>query len=391
MLARATTPRGGAVAAAVLVFALAAVACVGTDDRQLQARATDDAGAVSSTPATSTPMTGPTTAAPSSTAGRGPLGSGSPVTLAFAGDASFEGLEAALAQRPGTLLSEIAPVLGAADVTVVNLEAALTAGGTPEPKTFTFRVPPAALDALAAAGVDAVTLANNHGMDYGRAGLEETLEIRDSAAVAVIGVGRDAQDAYSPYVTEVRGQRIGVIAANDVFDSNLVASWTATDDQPGIASAKVPHQERLVAAVRDLRDRVDTLAVYLHFGTERDTCPHDRQRELVGVLVDAGADIVVGSHAHRLQGLGYLGDRFVAYGLSNFVFRSPSAEGRRSGVLTITATGRRIDGFEWAPAVIRDLVPVPLQGTEAEAELAAMDGLRECAGLRATAAGEGTT
>src|SRR5690606_38850017 len=101
VLARATTPRGGAVAAAVLVFALAAVACVGTDGRQLQARATDDAGAVSSTPATSTPMTGPTTAAPSTTAGRGPLGSGSPVTLAFAGDASFEGLEAALAQRPG--------------------------------------------------------------------------------------------------------------------------------------------------------------------------------------------------------------------------------------------------------------------------------------------------
>src|SRR5690606_30707678 len=110
--------------------------------------------ATSSVPHGESPAASSTTAAPA--AERGPLGNGEPVTLAFAGDASFEGLEGALATDAGTLLGAIAPVLGAADVTVVNLEAALATGGTPEPKAFAFRVPPAALDALAAAGVDAV-------------------------------------------------------------------------------------------------------------------------------------------------------------------------------------------------------------------------------------------
>jgi poly-gamma-glutamate capsule biosynthesis protein CapA/YwtB (metallophosphatase superfamily) len=315
-----------------------------------------------------------------------PLGSGEPVTIAFAGDVSFEGLDGALRDDPGGLLSAIAPVLGAADISMVNLEAAVTEGGERAGKTFAFRVPPVALDALAAAGTDVVTMANNHGMDFGAAGLADSLRVREESQLAVIGIGADAADAYSPYLTEVRGQRVGIIAANDVFDSSVVSSWTATDEQPGIASAKEGHQDRLLEAVRALRTSVDTLAVYLHFGVEKDTCPTPRQVELVDLLVDAGADIVVGSHSHRLQGLGYRGDRFVAYGLSNFVFKAPSEPGRRSGVVTVTATGRRIDGFDWAPAVIQGLVPVPLQGHAADAARADMDGLRGCAGLSETPA-----
>lgn len=321
------------------------------------------------------------TDAPTTT--RPPEGSGQAVTLAFAGDASFEGLEAGLASDPRGLLSAIAPVLGAADVSMVNLEAALGTGGRREAKTFAFQVPEAALTALGAAGTDVVSMANNHGMDYGRSGLESSLQVRARSEVAVIGIGSDAEDAYRPYVTEVRGQRIGIIAANDVFDSNLVGSWTATDEQGGIASAEEAHQDRLAAEVAELRPQVDTLAVYLHYGTEKETCPNARQRELVDLLVDAGADIVVGSHAHRLQGLGYHGDRFVAYGLSNFVFRSPSDAGRASGVLTVTATGRRIDGYEWSPARITASVPAPLTGDAAQAARVQMDELRACADLTA--------
>ena len=328
---------------------------------------------------TTSPGPSSTDAAPTTT--RGPEGSGEPVTLAFAGDASFEDLEGGLAFDPEGLLSAIAPVLGAADVSMVNLEAALGSGGERAAKTFAFQVPESALVALGAAGTDVVSMANNHGMDYGRSGLGSSLEIRARSRVAVIGIGSDAEDAYRPYVTEVRGQRIGIIAANDVFDSNLVGSRTATDDQGGIASAEESHQDRLAAEVAELRPQVDTLAVYLHYGTEKETCPNARQRELVDLLVGAGADIVVGSHAHRLQGLGYLGDRFVAYGLSNFVFRSPSDAGRATGVLTVTATGRRIDGFEWSPGRITASVPAPLTGDEAQAAQAQMDQLRACAGL----------
>lgn len=360
--------------------------CSGSEIAEAEPSPPDRRTPESTAPGSSTPRSTTTTEAPTTTI-RGPLGSGSPVTIAFGGDASFQGLDAALARDPGGLLGAIAPLLGAADIAIVNLEAALTTGGTPEPKTFTFRVPPAALDALAAAGVDVVTMANNHGIDYGPDGLAETLEQRGSSPVEIIGVGRDAADAYSPFVTEVRGQRVGIIAANDVFDSNLVGAWTATDERAGIASAEEAHQDRLADEVRELDRNVDTVVVYLHFGTERDTCPHGRQRELVDLLVGAGADVVVGSHAHRLQGLGYLGDRFVAYGLSNFVFASGSDAGRRTGVLTVTATGSRIDRYDWSPAMIENLVPVPLSGPARDRALADMDALRDCAGLSTTPTG----
>jgi poly-gamma-glutamate synthesis protein (capsule biosynthesis protein) len=134
---------------------------------------------------------------------------------------------------------------------------------------------------------------------------------------------------------------------------------------------------------------VDTLVVYLHWGVEKDTCPTARQQELAAAMTAAGADIVVGTHAHRLQGMGYLGDQFVAYGLSNFVFKAPSEPGRRSGVLTVSATGRRIDGYRWDPAVLQGTLPVPLTGAAADAERAAMDELRGCTDLSATPTGPG--
>lgn len=315
---------------------------------------------------------------------RGPLGSGESVTIAFAGDASFEGVTGALVANPTGLLNAVTPLLSQADLTMVNLEAALGIAGSPEPKAFNFQVPPEALVALDSAGVDVVTMANNHAMDFGPEGLSESLRIKDDTGFPIVGIGENADTAYSPWITEVRGQRIGFIAANDIFDSNLVDRWTATDDQPGVASAEEAHQARLADQVRATRTDVDTLVVYLHYGIETQTCPNSRQVDLVDLLTEAGADIVVGSHTHRLQGMGYAGDRFVAYGLSNFVFKAPSPPGRRSGVLTVTATGRRVDGYRWDPVTIRDNLPVPLTGEAAESERDAMDELQGCTGLSPT-------
>ncbi len=324
------------------------------------------------------PQSAPTTVRP-------PEGSGQPVRIAFGGDASFEGLGSAIEADPTGVITGIAPLLRDADVTVVNLEAALGEAGSPVPKGFNFRVPAAVTETLADAGVDVVSMANNHGLDYGQEGLEESLRIEEVTGFPVIGVGRNDAEAYEPFTTEVAGQRIGVLAASDVIDSELRSSWIATPDQPGLASAEEPEQERLAREVAALREQVDTLVVYLHYGLEKEVCPNDRQRELVDLVLAAGADIVVGTHAHRLQGLGYLGDRFVAYGLGNFIFAAPSEAGRASGVLVVTATGRRIDGYEWLPARIGDGVPEPLTGDAADEAAALMDERRECAGLSTAA------
>jgi poly-gamma-glutamate synthesis protein (capsule biosynthesis protein) len=176
------------------------------------------------------------------------------------------------------------------------------------------------------------------------------------------------------------GQRIAVIGATLVLDDNLIDAWTATPTHAGLASAK--RTDRLLQEVRAARETADTVVVFLHYGIEGQTCPEPRQTTIAGQLVDAGADIVVGGHSHRLQGAGRMGNALVAYGLGNFLFYARPGPGAESGVLLVTVTGRDIDSYEWVPARIRGGTPQPLDGAEKEAAVAAWHGLRDCTGLR---------
>lgn len=304
-----------------------------------------------------------------------------PVTIAFAGDINFEGeMGRRLAADPQTAIGPFTDVLTAADIAVGNLETALGTGGTPENKDFTFQAPASAIDALRAGGFDVVSMANNHGRDFGAEGLEESLAIKEAQPDHfIIGIGRNDAEAYAPYTASVRGQRIAVIAATQVLDEELIAPWTATPTQAGLASAK--QVDSLVAAVQQARVNADTVVVYLHWGVELDECPVDRQQVLAQQLADAGADIVVGGHAHRLQGAGMLGTTFVGYGLGNFDFTAFSAVTRKTGVILVTVTGRHVDKYEFVPGTINGAVATPLAGDVALAAIDEWNGLRACTGL----------
>jgi poly-gamma-glutamate synthesis protein (capsule biosynthesis protein) len=320
-------------------------------------------------------------AGPAQSAPRDPLGSGNRVVFAFGGDVHFEGVLARkLAASPETVLAPIAPVLARADLAVVNLETAVTTRGTPAPKAYAFRAPPAAFAALRAGSVDVASMANNHGLDFGELGLRDSLAAARRHRFPLVGIGLDGRQAYAPYRRTIRGQRIAVLAATQVLDDHLISAWTAGPGKPGLASAKdVP---RLLRAVRQARRTSDTVVVYLHWGVELMQCPTASQQALARQLLGAGADVVVGGHAHRLQGAGRLGDAFVAFGLGNFVWYGTSPLSTQSGVLFVTATGRRIDGYRWEPARIVEGVPRPLAGADRRRELASWHALRGCASLR---------
>jgi poly-gamma-glutamate capsule biosynthesis protein CapA/YwtB (metallophosphatase superfamily) len=323
----------------------------------------------------------PTTVRPP--AGDGPRQpTGNPVTLAFGGDVHFEGvIGSRLARNPATALGPIASVLRQADLAMVNLETAVTTGGTPAGKEFNFRAPPAAFSALQAAGIDVATMANNHGEDFGVAGLRDSLAAAEAVRFPVVGIGRDATQAFGAHQAILKGQRVAVIGATQVLDSSLAAAWSAGPGKPGLASA---YQEgRLLAAVRAARQTSDTVVVFLHWGREGGTCPISRQRALAPRLVAAGADVVVGSHAHVLLGAGFLDGAYVSYGLGNFVFYARGGLGAQSGVLTLTVRGRAVTGARWTPAVISGGVPIPLSGAGAVRAEAAWRGLRGCTGLSA--------
>jgi poly-gamma-glutamate capsule biosynthesis protein CapA/YwtB (metallophosphatase superfamily) len=305
------------------------------------------------------------------------------VTIAFAGDINFEGAMASrLARDPQSAIGPFTDVLSAADIAIGNLETALGTGGSPENKDFTFRAPASAVDALRAGGFDVVSMANNHGRDFGPDGLEESLAIKEAQPDRfIIGIGRNDAEAYTPFTTTIRGQRIAVIAATQVLDGELIDSWTATPTHPGLASAK--RVDALVAAVQQARANADTLVVYLHWGIERNDCPSDVQKTLAQQLVDAGADIVIGGHAHRVQGAGMLGNAFVGYGLGNFDFTAVGAGAEKTGVIQLTVTGRHIDKYEFIPGTIRGGVATPLADNDAQVALDYWNGLRACTGLTA--------
>lgn len=304
-----------------------------------------------------------------------------PIRLAFGGDVHFEGaLSAALATDPAGMLAPIAPVLQSADLAMVNLETAITTGGTPAPKQYNFRAPPTGLEALRSAGVDVVSMANNHGLDFGVAGLADSLAAEAATGFPVIGIGHDEAEAYAPYTATVRGQTVAFIGATQVLDGALIASWTAGPAQPGLASAK--RVDRLVSEVRAAGETADIVVVYLHWGVETASCPSGDQQQLARRLVDAGADVIVGTHAHRLQGAGRMDAALVAYGLGNFAFYANGGLGARSGVLTVTVGGGKEVDYQWTPAVIRGGVPHPLAGSEAGRAVEDFEALRECTDLQ---------
>jgi poly-gamma-glutamate capsule biosynthesis protein CapA/YwtB (metallophosphatase superfamily) len=342
-----------------------------------------------SSPVRSVPGTAPTsstgTAGPGATArpDDDPAGPPSPdgtLTLAFGGDVHFANQLAPLLGHPNDALAELRPYLATADLAMVNLETAITTRGTEQPKKFHFRAPATALDALAGAGVDVVTMANNHAVDYGRLGLEDTLAARRDSPLPVVGIGEDREDALRPAVLEAEGVRVAFLGATQVPDWTL-ATWPAGADRPGVAAASDP--TRLAAAVRAARRSADLVVVYLHWGTDYTTCPNFLQRRTAELLAKAGADVVVGTHAHRVQGAGWLDDTYVDFGLGNFVWwRRNSEADSRSGVLTLTVRGGRVVGDEWTPMrVSADGIPRVPGATERARLVDRWRDARRCTGL----------
>lgn len=304
--------------------------------------------------------------------------------MSFAGDVHFmDRVGARLAADPATVFGEAAPVLAKADVTMVNLETAITTGGTPQDKAFTFRAPPVALTALRDAGIDVATMANNHGADYGAVGLADSLAAIRASHFPVIGIGADDVAAFAAYRRTVNGVRLAVFAADQVQDETTLRLFSAGPGKPGVANAFSP---RLIQAVRAAKAAGDVVVVYVHWGTEYHSCPNADQAALAAQLADAGAAAVVGTHAHVLQGAGWRADgTYVAYGLGNYLWwMSFGNDQDDNGVLTLTFRGGRVVGDEFQPSHLDARgVPLPATGATRQRILAEWQQVRQCAGLLA--------
>ncbi|MFI5527367.1 CapA family protein [Kitasatospora sp. NPDC051853] len=334
------------------------------------------------------PGPGKSSAAPQASGGAAsPTGAAAPgttFTVAFAGDVHFEGrTEARLnVKAPEQALGAISKKLADADLSVLNLETAITERGAPEAKTYTFRTPARSLKVLQDSGVDVVSLANNHAVDFGQPGLTDTLAAKASSPIPVVGFGKDATEAFAPYVAEIKGVKVAVLAASQV-DEETNRKWRAGAGKAGIASAL--DETALLKAVTQAKAQAPVVLVYLHWGEEGKACPTAAQSSVAKKLSAAGATAVVGTHAHTMLGSGMLGSTYVAYGFGNFLWYGTSsyANSNETGVTTLTLTAEgKVTGEEFTPAQISGQgVPVPETGAQAAASLKRRDGLRGCTGL----------
>jgi poly-gamma-glutamate capsule biosynthesis protein CapA/YwtB (metallophosphatase superfamily) len=283
------------------------------------------------------------------------------LTLSLVGDLMLADRVGAVAKAKGTgyLLAAVSPLLTTDDLTIGNLECAVATGGTPAEKQYTFRADPAVLPGLRAGGIDAVSVANNHTLDYGRTALLETLSHLKAATLPAAGAGANTAAAGRPILLTAAGKTVALVAASRV----LPAGWHAGAGTPGIAGAYNP--AGLLRAIKGARSTATLVVVYLHWGIERALMPAPNQRTLARQCIDAGADLVVGAHPHVLQGFEYYRGKLIAYSLGNFVF---SNHGKATAILQATLT----DGALTArvlPCTILGYRPTPVREATARAAI----------------------
>lgn len=213
-----------------------------------------------------------------------------------------------------------AAALQTADFTVGNFESALGSGGVPENKRYPFLSPPQSVDALAWAGFDLVSLANNHAMDYGPGTLLAGIGLLQTQGIGVIGAGANETAARAPYLTDINGLTtafLGYVHVPVEYTGFDTETWTATDAAPGLAWAD---PATITADVTAVRPQADLVIVLLHSGYEYIEEPSPPQRDAARAAIDAGADLVIGHHAHILQGIEFYNGGVIVYGLGNFAF-----------------------------------------------------------------------
>ncbi len=244
-----------------------------------------------------------------------------PVNLVFSGDILLSDYVVNAYKKGGirgVLDSQFQSVIDEADIFMANEEFPFSTRGTAaEDKQFTFRADPSLIFVFKELGIDIVTLANNHAMDYGTDALLDTCDTLDKAGIARVGAGKNLDEAKAPVILEAQGKKIGFLGASRVIP---VGSWNATSTKPGMLTTYDP--KILVDEIKKLRDQCDYLVVYVHWGIERNETPEDYQRSLGKQYIDAGADVVIGSHPHVLQGVEYYKGKPIVYSLGNFIFGS---------------------------------------------------------------------
>ena len=262
-----------------------------------------------------------------------------------------------------------------ADVFVVNLECPFTERGEKIPKNFNFRAKPELVAALVAGGVDVVSLANNHMIDYGPEGLFDTVSTLDTNGIVHFGAGRTLAEARVPAVVEKKGVTIAFLGYFFLGDRNIEpAQVIATGDQPGVAghfSDTAALVAMVDADIKAARQKADHVIPFFHWGRETKGQPEPYQIEVAHKAIESGASAVLGSHPHVLQGIELYKGAPIVYSLGNFVFGGNwDPKDKRTALVELKVTKTAVKAIKVIPAFSDAFPAVPVQPYLAEGEKA---------------------
>lgn len=245
-----------------------------------------------------------------------------------------------------------------ADITLANLECTL-ADGIPHPtEGMSFAVPAQAVTGLQYAGIDAVNLANNHAFNGGSTASTAMMNTLKQANIPYFGAGKDEQEAQAPLITIVKGVRIALLGY-----SSIIGTVAASPSRPGqsyyaaapwgtLKETEISQMEKEVVAAKK---QADLVLVYVHWGVEYTHDANEDQRTVAHRLIDAGADLILGTHPHWVQGVEWYHNKLITYSLGNFVFDQEwSTETKQGTILNTTFEGNQLISASLAPYEIED-------------------------------------
>jgi poly-gamma-glutamate capsule biosynthesis protein CapA/YwtB (metallophosphatase superfamily) len=281
-------------------------------------------------------------------------------TLLFVGDimlARGVGRRIRSVKDPDYPFLKISPVLHSADLLYGNLECPVSDRGRDLHHLYSFRAAPNVLEGLKYAGFTIVSQANNHAYDWGKEALLDSLRRVREAGIRTVGAGQNALEAHYPVFVNVRGVRLAFLAYVDIDPKNA----TAGVDKPGVAWLD---PARVLAGIRFARPLADLVIVCPHWGVEYSAAPTREQVGLAHQMINAGADLIVGSHPHVSQPLEHYKSGWIAYSLGNFIFDQKSPATHHGLILKVGLSGKRIQTVETIPiltppTIQAQLTPLP--------------------------------
>lgn len=260
-------------------------------------------------------------------------------------------------------------ILHESDITAGNLECPVSTRGYPNQaknpasvssgREYIFRASPKMAESLSIAGFDVMSLANNHTMDYGPDALMDTLDFLHSFNTGAIGAGKNIYDARSPYYIQVKNTLVAFLAYSEI----VPYSYGATQYSPGISVASMDYKRNYFCEdIKKAKENADIVVIYFHWGEERSFYADRIQKDFARRAVDMGADLVIGTHPHVIQGMERYKNGLIAYSLGNFVFDPYGENSRETIILQCIFKNEILSDINIIPVYIQSGKPVIATG-----------------------------